>query len=87
MLKEQCIKLRNNNNQISSNSTVDKTPNNVKENNNNNVMNNNGNKNKTINDSMEANTSQIDIGSNIEESEFNYIIKEYNKNICETYEK
>ena len=87
MLKEQCIKLRNNNNQISSNSTVDKTPNNVKENNNNNVVNNNGNKNKTINDSMEANTSQIDIGSNIEESEFNYIIKEYNKNICETYEK
>ena len=35
---------------------------------------------------MEANTSIIDL-SNIEESEFNYIIKEYGKNICETYEK
>ena len=77
MLKEQCIKLRNYNIQINSSSTKDKT----------NIQNNNDDNNKVNNESMEANTSQIDIGSNLEESEFNYIIKEYNKNICETLDK
>ena len=77
MLKEQCIKLRNYNIQINSCSTKDKT----------NIQNNNDDNNKVNNESMEANTSQIDIWSNLEESEFNYIIKEYNKNICETLDK
>jgi hypothetical protein len=37
---------------------------------------------------MNANTSQIDISSsNMEESDFNYVIREYNKNIIETEEK
>jgi len=77
MLKQQCIKLRNNNIQINSNSTKDKT---------NNISDKESNNIKILNESMEANTSIIDL-SNIEESEFNYIIKEYGKNICETYEK
>jgi len=77
MLKEQCIKLRNYNIQINSSSTKDKT----------NIQNNNDDNNKVNNESMEANTSQINIWCNLEESEFNYIIKEYNKNICETLDK
>ena len=77
MLKEQCIKLRNYNIQINSCSTKDKT----------NIQNNNDDNNKVNNKSMEANTSQINIWCNLEESEFNYIIKEYNKNICETLDK
>jgi hypothetical protein len=36
---------------------------------------------------MNANTSQIDIESSNMESDFNYIIQEYNRNICETEEK
>ena len=69
MLKQQCIKLRNNL-QLSS-STKDKTV----------ITNNNNNKKENNSESMEANTSNIDIESNITESDFNYIIKEFNKEI------
>ena len=77
MIKQHYINLKNSIN--NSNSTKDtnkkKIPENSSENNN------------DLN-SMNANTSQIDIeSSNIEESDFNYIIKEYNKNILETEEK
>ena len=77
MIKQHYINLKNSIN--NSNSTKDtnkkKIPENSSENNN------------DLN-SMNANTSQIDIESyNIEESDFNYIIKEYNKNILETEEK
>ena len=72
MLKQQCIKLRNNL-QLSS-STKDKT---VITNN----INNNNIKKENNSESMEANTSNIDIESNITESDFNYIIKEFNKEI------
>ena len=68
MLKQQCIKLRNNL-QLSS-STKDKT-----------VITNNNNKKENNSESMEANTSNVDIESNITESDFNYIIKEFNKEI------
>ena len=33
------------------------------------------------NESMEGNTSNIDVDSNFTESDFNYIIREYNKEI------
>ena len=69
MLKQQCIKLRNTL-QYSGASTKDKTE-----------INNNNNDKKENNDSMEANTSNIEIDSNLTESDFNYIIKEYNKEI------
>ena len=69
MLKQQCIKLRNNL-QLSS-STKDKTV----------ITNNNNNKKENNSESMEANTSNVDIESNITESDFNYIIKEFNKEI------
>ena len=77
MIKQHYINLKNSIN--NSNSTKDtnkkKIPENSSENNN------------DLN-SMNANTSQIDIeSSNIEESDFNYIIKEYNRNILETEEK
>ena len=81
MIKSHYINLKNSIN--NSNSTKDtnkkKLPVNSGENN------NDINKND---DSMNANTSQIDIeSSNMEESDFNYIIKEYNRNILETEEK
>ena len=69
MLKQQCIKLRNTL-QYSGASTKDKTE-----------INNNNNDKKENNESMEANTSNIEIDSNLTESDFNYIIKEYNKEI------
>ena len=71
MLKQQCIKLRNTL-QYSGASTKDKTE-----------INNNNNDKKENNDSMEANTSNIEIDSNLTESDFNYIIKEYNKEFVE----
>lgn len=37
---------------------------------------------KGMNDSMEANTSNID--EDVEQSDFNYIIKEYNRSVCAT---
>ena len=72
MLKQQCIKLRSNL-QYSDTSTKDKTMSN----------NNNEKKENNNNESMEANTSNIDIESNLTESDFNYIIKEYNKEFVE----
>ena len=69
MLKQQCIKLRNTL-QYSGASTKDKT-----------VITNNNNKKENNSESMEANTSNVDIESNITESDFNYIIKEFNKEI------
>ena len=72
MLKQQCIKLRSNL-QYSDTSTKDKTMSN----------NNNEKKENNNNESMEANTSNIDIDSNLTESDFNYIIKEYNKEFVE----
>lgn len=82
MIKQHYINLKNSIN--NSNSTKDtnkkKFPENSGENNN--------DINKINDDSMNANTSQIDIeSSNMEESDFNYIIKEYNRNILETEEK
>ena len=77
MIKQHYINLKNaiNNSNSTKDTNKKKIPENSSENNN------------DLN-SMNANTSQIDIeSSNIEESDFNYIIKEYNKNILETEEK
>ena len=76
MIKQHYINLKNSIN--NSNSTKDTNKKKIPE---------NSSENNDLN-SMNANTSQIDIeSSNIEESDFNYIIKEYNKNILETEEK
>jgi hypothetical protein len=82
MIKQHYINLKNSIN--NSNSTKDTNKKNLPEK----TSENNNDINKNNDDSMNANTSQIDIeSSNIEESDFNYIIKEYNKNILETEEK
>ena len=76
MIKQHYINLKNSIN--NSNSTKDTNKKKIPE---------NSSENNDLN-SMNANTSQIDIeSSNIEESDFNYIIKEYNRNILETEEK
>ena len=83
MIKQHYINLKNSIN--NSNSTKDTNKKNLPEK----ISENNNNINKINNDdSMNANTSQIDIeSSNMEESDFNYVIREYNKNILETEEK
>ena len=83
MIKQHYINLKNSIN--NSNSTKDTNKKNLPEK----ISENNNNINKINNDdSMNANTSQIDISSsNMEESDFNYVIREYNKNIIETEEK
>ena len=83
MIKQHYINLKNSIN--NSNSTKDTNKKNLPEK----ISENNNNINKINNDdSMNANTSQIDIeSSNMEESDFNYVIKEYNKNVIETEEK
>ena len=83
MIKQHYINLKNSIN--NSNSTKDTNKKNLPEK----TSENNNDINKINNDdSMNANTSQIDIeSSNMEESDFNYVIKEYNKNVIETEEK
>ena len=84
ILKQHCISLKNN---VNSCSTKSKTGHNVKEDDNGEDDGNNvNNKNNNNNDSMDPNTSIRDYEDEYEESDFNYIIKEYNRNVCGTSE-
>ena len=74
MLKQKCLSLKNTFNSCSTKDDI-RMQKNVKSPNDIIIV-------KGMNDSMEANTSNID--EDVEQSDFNYIIKEYNRSVCAT---